>query len=1322
MRNPIGNIGSRIGAFLILFLLTVGAPWTVVAPAAGQHPDAAFERDKASPTREARDAAELHTLRARMPVPAYTIEATARGHEVSLEGYGNQLVPGMPVLPSKIMAIAIPPGAEVMDVVGEVGAGKTLPGTYAIAPARLPRVIGAEDPAVHRARLKRYSANFDAVYGRNDPYPANVVEFARRAGYRRYNLVDVRVTPFTYQPLTQRLTYYPDIEVRVDYRLPSTARSGMIDTLPRSERVARDLVLNYDEAQAWYPQAATSSRGLHDFVIITLDSLVSSVTPLVDWETYKGRNVEVVTTAWIDANYAGVDLAQKMRNFLLDKYPSGQWGIEDVLLVGHHTDVPMRRTAQDIGYGQPETDFYFAELSLPDEQSWDADGDQRYGESSDPIDFYTEINVGRIPYSEPGTVEQICQKSAAFEQNNDPLFKNNILLLGAYFWEDTDNAHLMEAKAGQPWMADWTMTRMYEKNNDYYSSFPCDYPLLRSNVLAVWGSGRFSFVNWAGHGSHRSSHIYGLGAPAFIDSADCSSLSDEFPSIIFADACSNAETDYDSIGRAMLGQGGVGFVGATKVALGGGAWNDPYDGSSQSLDYFFTSYVTSGEYTIGQAHQRALRDMYIYGLWDILRYETFEWGMLLGNPDLGIGEPAVLSLVLPEGAPSYADPAATTTFPVEIVGGIEGYVPGSGLLHYRFDEVSFLTAPLTHDADTHYEATLPAGTVYERLEFYVSAEGDAGTTVTNPADAPAIVHTALIGGFVNTVYEPLDTDPGWTTEGQWAFGQPTGGGGEYGGPDPTTGYTGPNVYGYNLSGDYANSLPERHLTSAPVDCSGLINTTLRFRRWLGVEQSVYDHAYVRVSPDGVNWTTIWENSGEIAEASWSLQEYDISAIADGQPTVYLRWTMGATDGGWRYCGWNIDDIELLGFVSCHDGIQNQSEERIDCGGPCAPCACLSDVVCDDALFCNGTEQCDAFGICQQGEPPCPPALCDEAADACGLCQSDEDCSDRLYCTGIETCEPGGTCQAGTPVVCDDGLDCTTDACSNVQGACTYTSDDALCDDGNVCTVDWCSGQDGCHNDGTGVTVPCNDGSLCTSNDACQGDVDGTCTGTTVAAPQAEADALTKNRYLSFVSVTSGQPTAVRITLLDLPSRLDAYEGQTLWVGAPGEYCENSGQSVPPPGGCGPAPGLESSVFVAAGGVNEPYYTDWSAWGTVHVHHALIVPGGVYELQAIGQLCNPDVETHYSDALGLTTAPWGDLVSTCETTPCGPPDGIVGIGTDVTAVLDKFKNLDGAVSKARCDLDPVDPDQAINITDVMYCLGAFLGETYPPAGFDAPTAP
>jgi len=570
-----------------------------------------------------------------IPVGAYEIQYTDQGQEILVENFGRLLIPGKPNLPSKIFAIAIPPGAEVFEVTFITGEGVPLPGSYQIAPVGLPRVIGQEDPLIYERDKRMYEENYNSVYGSDQAYPQNAVELVRTADYRKYNLVDVRVMPFSYRPLSGQLTYYPDVTVQVSYTVSEdfSPEDIMIDNLPRTEQVAGELILNYDQAQNWYPREINSGKGFHDFVIITLESLTSSITPLVNWEISKGRTVEVVTTTWINSNYTGYDLAEKMRNFLREKYPSGEWGIEDVLLIGNYDDVPMRLCWQDVGYGEPETDLYYAELSLPDDESWDADGDHHWGENSDPIDFYSEVNVGRIPWSSPTDVLHICEKSVAYEQNNDPAFKKNILLLGAFFWEDTDNAVLMETKVDQPWMSDWTMTRMYEQGHSIY---PMDYNLTYNNVLAVWSLSKFAFVDWAGHGSPTSCHVKYSKGSAFVTNNTCPSLNDNYPAIVFADACSNSDTDELNIGQAMLQQGAVGFLGATKVAYGMGAWNDPYDGSSQSLDYFFTTSVTSGNYTQGGAHQWALRHMYTNDLWYYVKYEMFEWGALWGSPNLSM--------------------------------------------------------------------------------------------------------------------------------------------------------------------------------------------------------------------------------------------------------------------------------------------------------------------------------------------------------------------------------------------------------------------------------------------------------------------------------------------------------------------------------------------------------------------------------------------------------------------------------------------------------------------------------------------------------------
>jgi hypothetical protein len=158
--------------------------------------------------------------------------------------------------------------------------------------------------------------------------------------------------------------------------------------------------------------------------------------------------------------------------------------------------------------------------------------------------------------------------------------------------------------------------------------------------------------------------------------------------------------------------------------------------------------------------------------------------------------------------------------------------------------------------------------------------------------------------------ELLDADPGWATEGQWAYGEPTGGGSYQ--RDPISGYTGPNVYGYNLSGDYPNFLTPQALTTTPFDLTDSTGTRIEFQRWLGVEASFFDQASIEVSADGVSWTPIWTHSGDaIDDSEWTLVSYDASAVADGQPSVRFRWIMGATDQSQTHPGWNIDDIRIF---------------------------------------------------------------------------------------------------------------------------------------------------------------------------------------------------------------------------------------------------------------------------------------------------------------------------------------------------------------------------------------------------------------------------
>jgi len=136
------------------------------------------------------------------------------------------------------------------------------------------------------------------------------------------------------------------------------------------------------------------------------------------------------------------------------------------------------------------------------------------------------------------------------------------------------------------------------------------------------------------------------------------------------------------------------------------------------------------------------------------------------------------------------------------------------------------------------------------------------------------------------------------------------------------------------------------------------------------------------------------------------------------------------------------------------------------------------------------------------------------------------------------------------------------------------------------------------------------------------------------------------------------------------------------------------------------------TFSAAGIGCSPAYIDWSQLGTtIYVKDVSIVPGGQYHVESVLLGCDPGVSSHLSAPLNLNTSPYGDLVGNCASNPCSPANGFVE-NIDMTAVLDKFRNVLGAPTKARSDLEPAGLDNLITISDVVRVLEGFVGDDYP----------
>ncbi len=201
----------------------------------------------------------------------------------------------------------------------------------------------------------------------------------------------------------------------------------------------------------------------------------------------------------------------------------------------------------------------------------------------------------------------------------------------------------------------------------------------------------------------------------------------------------------------------------------------------------------------------------------------------------------------------------------------------------------------------------------------LSAGNYTGTASFTNVTSGAVLarQTSLAVTPPRVAYFDLTTDPGWTRQGEWAYGTPTGGGGtSFGFHDPTSGATGTKVFGINLSGDYSTTLGgPYYLTTGAINLTNYSGAQLRFKRWLNTDYPSYAYATVQVSNDAVTWTTVFTNVAgtAISDTAWTAVQYDISAVADKHSTVYVRWghQIGSS-GAFAYSGWNIDDVEILG--------------------------------------------------------------------------------------------------------------------------------------------------------------------------------------------------------------------------------------------------------------------------------------------------------------------------------------------------------------------------------------------------------------------------
>ncbi len=265
--------------------------------------------------------------------------------------------------------------------------------------------------------------------------------------------------------------------------------------------------------------------------------------------------------------------------------------------------------------------------------------------------------------------------------------------------------------------------------------------------------------------------------------------------------------------------------------------------------------------------------------------------------------------------PDTLDEVGPYTVDATVVPLVAPSITGVELL-YNVDGGNFVTVPMSPVSGDDYTADIPGQISPARVEYYVRATDSLGNEDTSPKGAPDSTYSFRIGLLTLLFSDDFEGGTnGWThgqiaTQDDWQLGVPQGQSG-----DPSSAYSGSNVWGNDLgpsgwNGEYKPNV-SNWLRSPVINCSSAVGTTLSFRRWLTVEEGIYDQAKIKV-----NGAVVWQNpsSGNLIDTAWTLQEVDIANWADGNSSVQIEFTL-ETDGGVEFGGWNIDDLEVFVFGS-----------------------------------------------------------------------------------------------------------------------------------------------------------------------------------------------------------------------------------------------------------------------------------------------------------------------------------------------------------------------------------------------------------------------
>ena len=316
---------------------------------------------------------------------------------------------GEPSMPYQVVSLMLPPG-ELAVSIELTGENETIiPGYFLLFPQQPPRPVSE---GISPTFVKN-----EKVYAQNKNLPEQATGHLLTQYLNGYAFALSSFTPVRYNPATGNLTYYKKVTIRIITKsdAQSTLALNNLSSSKNAMKRVKDFAQNPEMMNLY--SSVKSAASTYKMLIITPASLQGGFQPLINMYNTQGLATQLTTTETISTSVSGIDMPEKIRNYIKDQYQNS--GIEYVLLGGNPQHVPFRgfycHVISGGGYDDSNipADLYYSGM----DGDYDGNGNQIYGEVADNPDILPEISVARFTVDNATELQNMVHKTVSYQTN-----------------------------------------------------------------------------------------------------------------------------------------------------------------------------------------------------------------------------------------------------------------------------------------------------------------------------------------------------------------------------------------------------------------------------------------------------------------------------------------------------------------------------------------------------------------------------------------------------------------------------------------------------------------------------------------------------------------------------------------------------------------------------------------------------------------------------------------------------------------------------------------------------------------------------------------